>query len=128
MFSAVAVALPQGRAAMGNTGAHGLTEVIFAYTSNVQSNGSSMGGLSGDTPFYNLTTSAAMFIGRYLPMAFILALADRLARQRPGAVTVGTLRPYGVNFVALAAGTALVLALLNFLPALSPGPLADGLH
>jgi K+-transporting ATPase KdpA subunit len=128
LFSALAVVLPQGRAAMGNTGAHGLTEVIYAFTSNVQSNGSSMGGLSGNTPFYNLTMAAAMFVGRYLPMAFVLALAGRLAQQRHGAVTVGTLRPYGVNFVALASGAALVLALLNFLPALSLGPLADGLH
>jgi len=128
VFSAAAVALPAGRAGMGNSGAHGLTEIIYAFTSNVQSNGSSMGGLSGNSPFHNLTMAAAMFIGRYLPMAFVLALAGRLAGQRPGAVTVGTLRPYGVNFVTLATGTALVLALLNFLPALSLGPLADGLH
>ena len=128
LFSAVAIALPQGRASMGNPGAHGLTEIIYAFTSNVQSNGSSMSGLSGNTPFYNLTMSAAMLLGRYLPMAFVLALAGRLAGQRPGAVTVGTLRPYGANFLVLTSGAALVLALLNFLPALALGPLADGLH
>jgi K+-transporting ATPase ATPase A chain len=97
------------------------------YTSNVNSNGSAMAGLSGNTPFYNLTMTAAMFIGRYLPIAFVLALAGRLARQQPGAVTVGTLRTSGVNFVVLATGAALILALLNFLPALSLGTLADGL-
>lgn len=128
VFSAVAVALPAGRAGLGNPGAHGLTEIIYAYTSNVQSNGSAMSGLSGDTAFYNLTMSAAMFLGRYLPMAFVLALAGRLAGQRAGAVTVGTLRPYGLNFITLAGGAALILALLNFLPALSLGPLADGMH
>jgi K+-transporting ATPase ATPase A chain len=126
-FTAVAVGLPAGRASMGNVGAHGLTEVLYAYTSNVNSNGSAMAGLSGNTPFYNLTMTAAMFLGRYLPIAFVLALAGRLARQQPGAVTVGTLRTYGANFVALATGAALILALLNFLPALSLGTLADGL-
>ncbi|GAA2087428.1 hypothetical protein GCM10009780_28800 [Actinomadura alba] len=112
---------------MLNVGAHGLTEVLYAYTSNVQSNGSAMAGLSGNTPFYNLTMSAAMFIGRYLPIAFVLVLSGRLARQRPVAVTAGTLRTDGVNFVALVVGAALTLALLNVLPALSLGPLADGL-
>ncbi|MFC1412623.1 potassium-transporting ATPase subunit KdpA [Streptacidiphilus sp. N1-12] len=128
LFSALASALPAGRASMGNPGAHGLTEVIYAFTSNVQSNGSSMSGLSGNTPFYNLAMTAAMLLGRYLPMAFVLALAARLAAQRPGAVTVGTLRPHGANFLVLTSGAALVLALLNFLPALSLGPLADGMH
>ena len=128
LFSAVAIALPVGRASMGNVGAHGFTEIIYAYTSNVQSNGSSMAGLNGNTGFYNLTMAAAMFLGRYVPMAFILALAGRLGLQRQGAVTVGTLRPYGVNFLVLTTGAALILALLNFLPALSLGPLADGMH
>ena len=124
----MAIALPQGRASTGNPGAHSLTEIIYAFTSNVQSNGSSMSGLSGNTPFYNLTMTAAMLLGRYLPMAFVLALAGRLTAQRPGAVTAGTLRPYGVNSLVLASGAALVLALLNFLPALSLGPLADGMY
>ena len=128
VFSAVAIALPVGRASMGNVGAHGFTEIIYAYTSNAQSNGSSMSGLNGNTGFYNLTMAAVMFIGRYLPMVFILALAGRLGAQRQGAVTVGTLRPYGANFLVLTTGAALILALLNFLPALSLGPLADGLH
>lgn len=69
----------------------------------------------------------AMLLGRYLPMAFILAVAGRLARRQQAATTVGTLRPTGVNFVVLATGAAVVLALLNFLPALALGPVADGL-
>lgn len=127
LFTAIAMALPTGRSSMLNTGPHGLTEVLYAYTSSVNSNGSAMAGLSGNRPFYNLTMAVAMFAGRYLPIAFTLALAGRLARQRPGTVTAGTLRTSGANFVALATGTALILALLNFLPALSLGPLADGL-
>ncbi|MDT5026349.1 MAG: potassium-transporting ATPase potassium-binding subunit [Micromonosporaceae bacterium] len=128
IFTALAVALPIGRASMLNVGAHGLTEVLYAYTSNVNSNGSAMAGLNGNTPFYNLTMTAAMLIGRYLPIAFVLALAGRLARQRPGTLTVGTLRTHGVTFVVLVTGAALILALLNFLPALFLGPLADGLR
>lgn len=126
--SAVAIALPAGRAAMGNSGAHGLSEIVYAATSTTQSNGSSFGGLSGNTPFYNLGMCVTMFVGRYLPMVFVLALAGRLAEQKPVAVTTGTLRASGLNFVALATGAAMLLALLNFLPALSLGPLADGMH
>ncbi|WP_326640415.1 potassium-transporting ATPase subunit KdpA [Streptosporangium sp. NBC_01755] len=126
-FTALAVALPEGRSSMGNVGAHGLTEVLYAYTSNVTSNGSAMAGLNGNTMFYNLTMTAAMALGRYLPIAFVLALAGRLVHRQPVAITAGTLRTSGINFVVLATGAALILALLNFLPALSLGPLADGL-
>ena len=112
---------------MGNIGAHGLTEVLYAYTSNVAGNGSAMAGLNGNTTFYNLTMNAAMLIGRYLPITFVLALAGRLVQHQPGAATAGTLRARGINFVVLVTGSALLLALLNFLPALSLGPLADGL-
>jgi K+-transporting ATPase KdpA subunit len=127
-FSALAVALPEGRTSMGNPGPHGLSELIYAYTSNVNSNGSAMAGFNGATDFHNLLMVAAMLIGRYLPMVFLLALAGRLARQQPGVVTVGTLRAHGINFITLATGAALILALLNFLPALSLGPIAEGLQ
>jgi K+-transporting ATPase KdpA subunit len=126
--SAIAVALPQGRSSMGNTGPHGLSELIYAYTSNVNSNGSAMAGFNGATDFHNLLMVAAMLIGRYVPIVFVLALAGRLGRQQPGVVTVGTLRAQGVNFVVLATAAALVLALLNFFPALSLGPLAEGMR
>ncbi|MEY9846563.1 K+-transporting ATPase KdpA subunit [Streptacidiphilus sp. BW17] len=127
-FSALAVALPEGRSSMGNSGPHGLSELIYAYTSNVNSNGSAMAGFNGATNFHNLLMCAAMLVGRYLPMVFLLALSGRLARQRPGVVTAGTLRAQGINFIALATGAALILALLNFLPALSLGPIAEGLQ
>ena len=112
---------------MGNPGAHGLTELIYAYTSNTNSNGSAMAGFNGATDFHNLLMVVAMLVGRYLPMVCVLALAGRLARQQPGVVTVGTLRAQGVNFVVLATAAAVILALLNFLPALSLGTIADGL-
>ena len=127
VFSAVAVALGEAQTSMGNSGAHGLTELLYAYTSNVNSNGSAMAGFNGATDFHNLLMSAAMLIGRYLPIAFLLALAGCLARHRPGAVTTSTLRTSGATFATLTVGTAVILSLLNFLPALALGPLADGL-
>jgi K+-transporting ATPase KdpA subunit len=126
-LTAVAIALPAGRESMLNTGPHGLTEVLYGYTSNVNSNGSSMAGLNGNTTYFNLTMSLGMFLGRYVPIALVLTLAGSLARQRPVPVTVGTLRTTGVTFAALATATATIMALLNFLPALSLGPLADGI-
>jgi K+-transporting ATPase KdpA subunit len=126
VFTAIAMAVPSARAAMGNVGPHGLTEILYAYTSNTNSNGSAFAGLSGNSTFYNTTMSIAMLIGRYLPILIVLALAGGLATQSPGATTVGTLRAHGTNFIVLTTGAALILALLNFLPALSLGPLAAG--
>jgi K+-transporting ATPase ATPase A chain len=124
----IAIAVPAGRAAILNAGPHGLTEVIYAFTSSANSNGSAFGGLSGHTTFYNVALAVVMLLGRYLPIVFVLALAGSLARQKPGAVTSATLRTHGPAFAALTLGVALVLVFLTFLPALSLGPLAEGLH
>ena len=124
----LALALPAGRASIGNPGAHGLSEVVYTFTSAASSNGSAFGGLSGGTTFYNVTLALVMLLGRYVPMVFVLGLAGSLARQRPVAVTAGSLRTDGPMFVSLALGVALVLVFLTFLPALSLGPLAEGLH
>ncbi|MFI1914129.1 potassium-transporting ATPase subunit KdpA [Nocardia sp. NPDC020380] len=126
-LSAIAIGTNQGRTGMGNPGAHGFTEILFAYTSNVMGNGASMGGLSGNTVFYNLTMVVGMAVGRYLPMVFVLALAGKLVAQHPVPATAGTLRTQGSTFVVLATSSAIILALLNFLPALSLAPLADGI-
>jgi len=124
----LAIALPAGRAAILNPGAHGLSEVVYAFTSAANSNGSAFAGLSGNTTFYNVALAIVMLLGRYLPIVFVLGLAGRLARQKPVAVTEGTLRTHGPMFVTLTLGVALVLVFLTFLPALSLGPLAEGLH
>ena len=126
--TALAMALPGERAQMGNSAAHGFTEVLYAFTSSANSNGSSFSGLSGDTTWYNVVLGLVMLFGRYLPMVFVLALAGSLARQKPGAVTAGTLRTTGPMFVSLTAASAIVLVGLTFLPALALGPLADGLR
>ncbi|MEU3298288.1 potassium-transporting ATPase subunit KdpA [Streptomyces sp. NPDC006678] len=123
----LALALGHGQTSMGNPGAHGLTELIYAYTSNTNSNGSAMAGFNGATDFHNLLMVGAMLAGRYLPMVCVLALAGRLAGQQPGIVTAGTFRAQGANFVVLATAASVILALLNFLPALSLGTIADGL-
>jgi len=101
---------------------------VYALTSAANSNGSAFGGLSGDTTFYNTALGVVMLIGRYLPVVFVLGLAGSLARRRPVAVTVGTLRTHQPLFVALTTGVAVLLVLLTFLPALALGPLAEGLH
>ena len=84
--------------------------------------------VSGNTSFYNVLLALVMLLGRYVPMVFVLGLAGSLARQRPVAVTAGSLRTDGPMFVSLALGVALVLVFLTFLPALSLGPLAEGLR
>lgn len=124
----IAIAVPAGRASILNPGAHGLSEVVYAFTSAANSNGSAFGGLSGNTTFYNVTLAVVMLLGRYLPIVFVLGLAGCLARQKPVAVTEGTLRTHTPMFVALTFGVAMVLVFLTFLPALSLGPLAEGLH
>jgi K+-transporting ATPase ATPase A chain len=80
--TALAVALPTGRASIANTGPHGLSEIAYAFTSNANSNGSAFGGFTGNTPFYNPALAIVMLLGRYLPIVFVLALAGSLARQR----------------------------------------------
>lgn len=123
----VAISLRVGRASIGNPGPHGLTEVVYAFASAANSNGSAFSGLSGNTTFYNTVLAVVMLLGRYLPMVFVLGLADSFARQRPGAVTSGTMPTHGPLFVTLATGVAVILVALTFLPALSLGPIAEGL-
>jgi K+-transporting ATPase KdpA subunit len=126
--AAIAIALPGQRASMGNSGPHGLTEVLYAFTSSANSNGSAFAGFNGNTTWYNVVLGLVMLMGRYVPMVFVLALAGSLARQKPGAVSAGTLRTTGPMFVTLTTASALVLVGLTFLPALALGPLAEGLH
>lgn len=113
---------------MNNTGAHGFTEVLYAFTSSANSNGSAFAGLNGNTTWYNTALGLVMLLGRYLPMVFVLALAGSLARQRPGVVNAGTVRTTGPLFAGLTVFSALVLVGLTFLPALILGPVADGLR
>ncbi|MGC9669751.1 potassium-transporting ATPase subunit KdpA [Planosporangium sp. 12N6] len=126
--TAVAVALPAGRAAIGNPGPHGLSEIAYAFTSSATSNGSTFAGLTADTTFYNTALAVTMLVGRYLPIVFVVALAGSLARQQARPVTVGTLPTHGPLFVTLVTTFVLIFTALDFVLILALGPLAEGLR
>ena len=123
----ISIAVPMGATAMSNTGSHGLSELLYAFTSSVAGNGSAFAGFTGNTSFFN-ALAIAMIAGRYLPMIFVVTLAASLAAQRPGVVTVGTLRTHTPMFVGLMIGAALIMVGLEYFPALALGPLAEGVH
>jgi K+-transporting ATPase ATPase A chain len=126
----VAVSAPGAgaRAGMLNTGPHGLSEVLYAFTSAANNNGSAFAGLSGNTVWYNTALGLAMVFGRFLPMILVLALAGSLARQGRTPESLGTLPTYKPQFVGLVVGVTVILVALTFLPALALGPLAEGIH
>ncbi|MFH9265585.1 MULTISPECIES: potassium-transporting ATPase subunit KdpA [unclassified Streptomyces] len=126
-FTAVAMALPTPADSMTNTGAHGFSEILYAYTSGANNNGSAFAGLGADTPWFNTTIGIAMLLGRFLPMVFVLALAGSLAEQKPVPETAGTLRTDKPLYAGLLVGTILVISGLTYFPALALGPLAEGL-
>jgi K+-transporting ATPase ATPase A chain len=123
----IAMALPAGRDSMLNSGPHGLSEVLYAFTSAANNNGSAFAGLSANTTFYNVALGLAMTFGRFLPIVFVLALAGRLAAQGRRPATVGTFATHRPLFVGLLFAVVLVVVGLTYFPALSLGPLAEGL-
>ncbi|WP_454791712.1 potassium-transporting ATPase subunit KdpA [Mycolicibacterium lutetiense] len=126
--TAVAMAMPGQRAGMLNTGPHGLSEVLYAFTSAANNNGSAFAGISVNTEWYNTALGLAMVFGRFLPIIFVLALAGSLARQGKTPDSVGTLPTHRPQFVGMVAGVTLILVALTFLPMLALGPLAEGIH
>ncbi|WP_326827773.1 potassium-transporting ATPase subunit KdpA [Streptomyces sp. NBC_01751] len=126
-FTAAAMALPTPVNSMTNSGAHGFSEILYAYTSGANNNGSAFAGLNADTQWFNTTIGLAMLLGRFLPMVFVLALAGSLAEQKPVPATVGTLGTHKPLFTGLLVGTILIVTGLTFFPALALGPLAEGL-
>jgi potassium-transporting ATPase potassium-binding subunit len=126
--AATALALPGERASMLNTGAHGLSEILYAFTSAGNNNGSAFAGLSANTTWYNTALGLAMLFSRFVPMVLVLGLAGSLAAQRPVPVSAGTLPTHRPQFVGMLAGVALVLVALTYFPALALGPLAEGIH
>jgi K+-transporting ATPase ATPase A chain len=123
----VTIAQPNEVKSMVNRGPHGLSEVLYAFTSSAANNGSAFAGLSGNTTWYNVTLALAMIAGRFLPIVLVLALAGTFAAQRPGVVTVGTLSTHRPTFILLIVGVTLITVGLEYLPALALGPIADGL-
>ncbi|MCZ0987847.1 potassium-transporting ATPase subunit KdpA [Streptomyces diastatochromogenes] len=127
VFSAASMALPTPPHSMLNPGAHGFSEVLYAFTSASNNNGSAFAGLNANTDWYNTMTGLAMLFGRFLPMVFVLALAGSLAGQKPVPVTAGTLRTEKPLFTGLLVGAILIITGLTYFPALALGPLAEGL-
>jgi K+-transporting ATPase ATPase A chain len=110
-----------------NTGPHGLSEVLYAFTSAGNNNGSAFGGITVNTPWWDTALGLAMLLGRFLPMVLVLALAGSLARQKPTPESEGTLPTHQPLFVGMVVGVTVVLVALTFLPALALGPIAEGL-
>jgi K+-transporting ATPase ATPase A chain len=126
--TAVAMALPGERAGMLNTGPHGLSEVLYAFTSAANNNGSAFAGISVNTDWYNTALGLTMAFGRFLPMVLALALAGSLAKQGTTPASLGTLPTHRPQFVGMVAGVTLILVALTFLPMLALGPIAEGIH
>jgi K+-transporting ATPase ATPase A chain len=126
--TAVAMALPGERAGMLNTGPHGLSEVLYAFTSAANNNGSAFAGISVNTQWWNTALGLAMLFGRYLPIVFVLGLAGSLSQQRTVPESAGTLPTHRSLFVGMLAGVTVVVVALTYFPALALGPFAEGLH
>jgi len=126
--TALAMALPGQRAGMLNTGPHGLSEVLYAFTSAANNNGSAFAGLSVNTEWYNIALGLAMVFGRFLPIILVLALAGSLAAQGRTPESIGTLPTHRPQFVGMVVGVSVILVALTFLPMLALGPLAEGIH
>ncbi len=126
--TAVAMAMPGQRAGMLNSGPHGLSEVLYAFTSASNNNGSAFAGISVNTEWYNTALGLAMVFGRFLPIVLVLALAGSLAKQGKTPASIGTLPTHRPQFVGMVAGVTLILVALTFLPMLALGPLAEGIH
>jgi K+-transporting ATPase ATPase A chain len=127
VFTSLSMALPTPPDSMLNPGAHGFSEILYAFTSAANNNGSAFAGLNANTDWFNTTTGLAMLLGRFLPMVFVLALAGSLAAQQPVPATAGTLRTEKPMFTGLLVGAILIIVGLTYFPALALGPLAEGL-
>ncbi|MER9488241.1 potassium-transporting ATPase subunit KdpA [Mesorhizobium sp. M0220] len=127
IFTAIAVVLPTGVASIANTGPHGFSEVLYAYTSAAANNGSAFGGLSGNTPWYNMTLGIGMLMGRFLVIIPALAIAGSLVAKKTVPASAGTFPTDGPLFVGLLVGVILIVGGLTFFPALAVGPIVEHL-
>ncbi len=126
--TAIAVMLEPGRAGIANPGAHGFSEILYAFSSAANNNGSAFAGLSANTPFYNTMLAIAMWFGRFAMIVPILAVAGSLAAKKRLEVTPGTMPTHGPLFIALLVGIVVLVGVLNYVPALALGPLVEHLQ
>ncbi|KRC50004.1 potassium-transporting ATPase subunit A [Leifsonia sp. Root227] len=127
-FAVPAIRADVEKTSIFNPGLHGFSEVLYAFTSAANNNGSAFGGLTANTPWLNAALGTAMFLGRFLPIVFVLALAGSLAGQAKIPATAGTLPTHRPQFVGLLVGTVLLVSALTYFPVLALGPLAEGLQ
>jgi K+-transporting ATPase ATPase A chain len=125
--TAVAVSVGAGEAGVANPGAHGFSEILYAFTSAANNNGSAFGGISANTVFYNTVLGVVMWVGRYWPIVAVLAIAGSLASKKRVPVSAGTMPTHGPTFVILLVGTVLLVGALTFVPALALGPIVEHL-
>jgi K+-transporting ATPase ATPase A chain len=125
--TAVAVATDAGKLGASNPNAHGFSEILYAYSSTANNNGSAFAGINCNTPFYNVSTGLAMLMGRFLFKLPVLAIAGALAAKKSIPVSAGTLRTDGPLFVVLLISVVLVVGALSFIPALALGPIVEHL-
>jgi K+-transporting ATPase ATPase A chain len=121
----VAVSVAAGKLAVANPGAHGFSEILYAFSSAANNNGSAFGGISANTPFYNVALGLAMFIARFWPIVAALAIAGSLAGKKRVPVSDGTMPTHGPLFVALLVGSVLLIGVLTYVPALALGPVVE---
>jgi K+-transporting ATPase ATPase A chain len=128
VFTAVAVSLHAGRVGPLNAGPHGFSEILYAFTSQTGNNGSAMAGLTGNTLFYNVTGALAMWIGRYIFIVPVLALAGSMVRKKIVPAGAGTFPTDTPLFTGLLIGVVLIVGALTFFPALALGPILEHLQ
>ncbi|SMF17268.1 potassium-transporting ATPase subunit KdpA [Pseudogulbenkiania subflava] len=126
--TAVAVLSKAGLAGVFNPAAHGFSEVLYAFSSAANNNGSAFAGLSVNTPFYNILLGLAMWLGRFVPIVAVLAIAGNLARKPRLAVSAGTMPTHGPLFVVLLVGAVIIVGALTYIPALALGPVVEQLQ
>jgi K+-transporting ATPase ATPase A chain len=123
--TAVAVSVDAGRAGVANPGPHGFSEILYAFSSAANNNGSAFAGISANTPFYNTALGLTMWLGRFWPIVAVLAVAGSLAAKKRIPVSDGTMPTHGPTFVVLLIGTVLLVGALTFVPALALGPIVE---
>lgn len=124
-FTAVAAVLPSALASIANPGPHGFSEMLYLFTSSTANNGSAFGGITGNTPFYNITGAIAMFVGRFFMIIPALAIAGSMAEKKTVPPSAGTFPTTGGLFVGMVVGVILIVGGLTFFPALALGPIVE---
>lgn len=126
--TAIAVSISAGTSSVANPGAHGFSEILYAFTSAANNNGSAFAGISANTPFYNTMLAIAMWFGRFAVIVPILAIAGSLAGKIPAPVSAGTMPTHGGLFITMLIGVVLLVGVLNYVPSLALGPIVEHLQ